>query len=304
MDDLELPPPPLILPVVVRQTADEVAGQDWALVLASAGIAHRLEASGRGTDRRLLLFVGEGDLPAAARALDAYDAEARVPDAAAAASWEGRSALGVAVAIVLLAFQIVAGSRDAAQPSAWFSAGAAASDAILHGEWWRAVTAMTLHADLSHLFGNVVASLIFIAAAGRWLGTGLAAALIVTAGAAANLLTAAVRGPGHLSIGASTATFAALGIMAGLQVVRHFRIGPLRRRAWLPIGAGLALFAMLGVGQHADVAAHLFGLGTGCVLGLGAALLLRRRPGWLAQGALALAAAAAVAGSWLLAFRA
>src|SRR6185369_249631 len=275
MDTLEPPPPPLS-PVLVRETGDETAAQDWALVLASSGIAHLLDAAGRGAERRYRLSVGEGDLPAAARALDAYDAEARALEAAKATpAWEGPSALGVAVAIVLVAFHIVAGARDRAQPSAWFDVGAASSDAILRGQWWRAVTTMTLHADHAHLFGNLVASLIFVTAAGRWLGTGLGAALILAAGAAANLITAAVRGPGHLSVGASTGTFAALGLMAGLQVVRRFRTGPLKRRAWLPIGAGLGLFAMLGVGEHADVHAHLFGLAAGCVLGLATGLLLR-----------------------------
>ena len=69
------------------------------------------------------------------------------------------------------------------------------------------------------------------------------------------------------------------------------------------IGAGLGLFAMLGVGEHADVLAHLFGLGAGCVIGLCAALVLRRRPGAVAQVMLAVAAAAAVGAAWLLAFR-
>src|SRR5437870_5413008 len=83
----------------------------------------------------------------------------------------------------------------------------------------------------------------------------------------ANLATAAVRRGRHLSVGASTATFAALGILAGLQVVRRFRHGARGRRAWLPLAAGLGLFAMLGVGEHADVLAHLFGLGVGAVVG-------------------------------------
>ena len=154
---------------------------------------------------------------------------------------------------MILAFHLVAGPWEAPQPSRWFAVGTASAEAILHGQWWRAVTALTLHADLLHLFGNAVASLIFVAAVGRALGTGFGAALILLAGAAANLATAAVHRSGHLSVGASTATFAALGIMAGLGILRRYRSLPQRRRAWLPIGAGLGLFAMLGVGEHSDV---------------------------------------------------
>ncbi|HVR64087.1 MAG TPA: rhomboid family intramembrane serine protease, partial [Polyangia bacterium] len=153
-----------------------------------------------------------------------------------------------------------------------------------------------------HLAGNVIASLIFVGAVGRWLGSGVAAGLMLAAAVAANLLTAAVHGPGHDSVGASTATFAALGIVSGLQLVRRWRLGPLRRRAWLPIGAGLALFAMLGVGERADVLAHLFGLLVGALVGVVVGLRARRRaPAWVQVTAGALAALS-VAGCWLLAF--
>ena len=45
----------------------------------------------------------------------------------------------------------------------------------MHGAWWRAVTALTLHADVWHVVGNAVASLVFVSAIGRWLGSGLGA---------------------------------------------------------------------------------------------------------------------------------
>ena len=118
----------------------------------------------------------------------------------------------------------------------------------------------------------------------------------------ANLLTAAVHRTAHISVGASTATFAALGIVAGLQVIRRWRGGVRRRYFWLPLGAGLALFAMLGVGPHSDVYAHLFGLGVGAVAGVGLALSRFEAPrGWL-QIALGAATLVAVGFAWLLAF--
>jgi rhomboid protease GluP len=283
----------------LRQTDDAAKAGDWALVLAAAGVAHELRQIDGGA---FVLLVDDAEGGAAGRALDAYDAESRA-NPEPPAHVEGKSALGIAVAILLLGFHLVAGARDVTAPSAWFAAGSASAERIMQGQWWRAVTALTLHGDLMHLFGNALASLIFIAAVGRWLGSGVGAALILLAGAAGNLLTAAVDRTRYVSVGASTATFAALGIMAGLQVVRRSRHRRLTRRAWLlPIGAGLGLFAMLGVGPNADVLAHLFGLGAGCVVGIAAGIAVRRRAAPFIQAALAVATAAAVAGAWLLAF--
>ena len=82
---------------------------------------------------------------------------------------------------------------------------------MLAGEWWRAVTALTLHADLAHVLANAVAIAIFLGAVARRLGPALATWLALAAGVAGNVLTALVAGGGHVSLGASTAVFGALG---------------------------------------------------------------------------------------------
>jgi rhomboid protease GluP len=292
-------------PVVIRQTQDPTLAQDWALVLTAAGIAHDL----RLVEGQFALTVEAQDLATAHPALDGFDAE-RAADRVAPAPRpvpDGQSALGIAAALLLLAFYFLAGARETAPASRWFEVGSASAEQILRGQWWRAVTALTLHADLLHLFGNAVACLIFVTAVGRWLGSGLGAVTLLAAGAAGNLMTAWVHRSGHVSVGASTATFAALGILAGLGALRRFRWRPQRRRAWLPIAAALGMFAMLGVGevgQHVDVFAHLFGLAAGCLLGLAAGLAVPQRPGRIVQATLASAAAAALAGCWWLAFHA
>ncbi len=184
--------------------------------------------------------------------------------------------------------------------SRWFEAGAASAERIASGQWWRAVTALTLHADLLHLAGNVVAALIFVAAVGRWLGGGLGALVLLSTAAAANLLTAAVHRTAFVSVGASTATFAALGLCAGLQVVRRLRGGARRKYAWVPLGAGLGLYAMLGVGPGADTYAHLFGLGLGAAIGSAAAFGNVRAPRTMVQVLLGAVALAAIGASWAL----
>jgi rhomboid protease GluP len=289
--------------VLVRETRDFTQAQDWSTVLASAGITHELHT----VDGAFRITVAFTDLDAAANSLEAFDNEAREEREEQAARVADqpdapRSTLGLWAALLLVAFHLVAGPWEASEPSRWFSVGNASAEAILRGQWWRTVTALTLHADLLHLAGNVIAALIFVSAVGRSLGPGLGATAILFAAAAANLLTAAVHRSGHLSVGASTATFAALGIMAGVGAWKRWRSLPLRQRAWLPIGAGLGLFAMLGVGEHSDVFAHLFGLGMGSVLGIVAARALPRRPGPVIQGVLVSGALAVISGCWWLAF--
>jgi rhomboid protease GluP len=292
--------------VIVRQTTNRDRADEWTLVLTAVGVSHRLLQDGGGT---IAVSVPRGELPAAQRALDADDREriAGAPTAPAAPD-RGTGALGIVLGMLLIGFQYLTGLWETQATSRWFTTGVASAELIRAGEWWRAVTAMTLHADLMHLLGNVAASVIFVSAAARWLGSGMAAVLILLAGTGANLLTAVVEKKDHLSVGASTATFAALGIVAGLQCVRRWRGGgSVRRRAWIAAGAGVALLAMLGFGARADVFAHVFGLGLGIVLGVIAGVLDRNsrpaRPGvnvraWLMQGGLAALALGAVVAAW------
>jgi membrane associated rhomboid family serine protease len=302
--------------VLVRETRDFTQAQDWSTVLAAAGVSHEL----RTVDGAFRISVAFGDLDTAANALEGYDKEAREEREEQAARVPDepeppRSTLGLWATLLLLSFYLVAGPWEARPAPPWFTVGTASADAILHGQWWRAVTALTLHANLLHLVGNVVATLLFMSAVGRALGPGLGALTIVASSAVANLLTAAVHRTRYLSVGASTATFAALGILAGIAAWRRWRVLPQRRRAWLPIAAGLGLFAMLGVGESSDslfaklggtepidVFAHLFGLAVGCVVGVVTARLFPRRPGQLVQAVLVAATLTLISGSWWLAF--
>jgi membrane associated rhomboid family serine protease len=288
---------------LLRATANPTQAGDWALVLAAAGIAYRLDER----EGQFVLAVDGADAAAAETALAGFDAEGPVrPDPPAPDA--GASALGILSALGLCAMFLVAGPAGQSGPawagSRWFDAGAASAERIASGQWWRVLTALTLHADLLHLAGNVVAALIFVSAVGRWLGGGLGALVILTAAATANLLTAVVHRTAFISVGASTATFAALGLCAGLQVVRRLRGGGRRKYAWVPLGAGLGLYAMLGVGPGADTYAHLFGLGLGAAIGSAAALGNVRAPRTTVQVLLGATALAAIAGSWAWALHA
>ena len=273
---------------------------DWALVLAAASIEHRVDER----DGHFALVIHAADAAAATEALDGFDAEG-APEQQPPAPDRGWSPLGLICAMVLAAMFLVSGTRE--RGSIWFAAGSASAELITHGAWWRAVTALTLHADLFHLAGNVIASLVFVSALGRWLGGGLGGLLVLVSATAGNLLTAVRHHTNHVSVGASTATFAALGLVAGLQVARRLRLRTRPGYAWVPIGAGLGLFAMLGVAAGSDYWAHLFGLGFGILFGVGWAVAQLKRgwqaPGTLVQTALAAVSIATLVGCWLLAFR-
>jgi len=74
-----------------------------------------------------------------------------------------------------------------------------------------------------------------------------------------------VQAPDHTSIGASTAVFATVGILAAYTWKRRRT----RINRWVPLGGGVALLAFLGMGgEGTDVFAHVAGFGSGCVFGL------------------------------------
>src|SRR5690606_29038048 len=143
--------------------------------------------------------------------------------------------------------------------------------AIWGGEWWRAVTALTLHGDWAHLTGNTLGGLLFFGLVFRFLGHGLGWICILLAGTLGNLLNAwGYAGTGHNSIGASTAVFGGLGILIGFRLLRQFRLTGWAwpRHLWVPLAAGLILLGFLGAGgERTDVLAHGWGFFAGAILG-------------------------------------
>jgi len=188
--------------------------------------------------------------------------------------------------------------------SAWFTAGAVSGRQILeHGQWYRLVTALTLHADIVHLVGNILIGGVLVHFLCRLLGTGLGWFLILAAGTLGNLMNIYLHGESHSSVGFSTAIFGAIGILSGYQAAskRSFAL----KEIFLPLAAGAGLLAFLGAGgQRTDLGAHFFGLLTGVVLGV---LLIFLPPQQVLirktslQANLFILSLAIVGGSWWLA---
>ncbi len=278
--------------MLIRLVGDFRRAMDLSLVLDEEGVAHEVRSAG---EERWALVVADADAARAEAALLAFERENPLPAPARAPEtpWASSAVVcGVVFFLSLLALQVWTGPPSPA--SAWFERGSADAAAILRGEWWRAVTALTLHADAGHAVGNAVLGGLLLALLARSLGPGVGSAVLLVAGIAGTLLAAALVRRDFVSIGASTAVFGALGALAALP--------QLRRRAWVPLGGGLALLAFLGTSKHADVAGHLCGFASGAVLGFAVSLLPPLR-GRAAQAALAIASAAAPVVAWLVAFR-
>jgi membrane associated rhomboid family serine protease len=253
--------------VWLRQTRRRALADEWALVLASAGIEARIRPTGHGFG----LEVASEDASRAATVLETWQAENPPPPRVRPwPLWTGDVSAGLLVPLLLAGFFWWTGPRNPAV--AWFAAGSADAARILAGEWWRTVTALTLHADAAHAAGNALTGALFLTAACRLLGPGAALSLALAAGAGGNAVNAWVHGDGHVSVGASTAVFGAVGLLGGAGVVRRRRLGTTGRHAWVPVAASVGLLAMLGAsGDDVDIWAHLFGLASGAVLGLAAA---------------------------------
>lgn len=153
---------------------------------------------------------------------------------------------------------------------------------IADGEWWRPFTALFLHGDGGHIFGNLASGAVFGALVSKSIGPWKGWAMILLAGTLGNAITSWVTYPEPFrSFGASTAVFGALGILSGIGLVENFQEElrmPLMR-VLAPLLAGLILLGWLGgaePGAGVDVFGHVFGFFAGVLLG--AACRFAERP--------------------------
>lgn len=166
---------------------------------------------------------------------------------------------------------------------------------ILHSEWPRLATALTLHNGIVHLVGNVCFGAFFLALLARLCGYGHAWLLSCLGGILGNGLSVLTHKLGYASIGFSTALFATVGAIAGVLLWR------ISEKIFMPFAAALAFLAMLGVeGANTDYAAHICGLCAGGILGLIEGSALRHNWRLLPQTLAALLALLIPAGAWWL----
>lgn len=249
--------------VVFRSRARERCQEMWA-VLDAAGI-HGAIVQRYG---RCQLVVSEDDARRAARELDDYRNEGslRRPEPELKTLGGGREGIFV-YASVLIA---VAGmSHRHLLGLDWFAAGRAQAGLMLEGQWWRAVTALTLHVDAQHLLGNLVFGSVLGFLVAQRLGGGVAWLAILVGGAFGNVASAMLHDASHSAVGASTAVFAALGSLVALAIAHWRDRAESAARRWSPLIAGVLLLAWTGVGgERTDVLAHVTGAVSGLLTGM------------------------------------
>lgn len=284
--------------IPLRVAAERKLADEWALVLIAEGLSPSVRRSSEG----YVLGVPAEEAERGVAILLSYERENPVePHEGDEAAGYAHVVTALAVAGALIGFFFVTGAGDSMVH--WFQRGSADVERILHGEVWRTVTALTLHADIGHVLANAIAGAVFLAAVCRGLGPGLGCAVVLLAGAGGNYVNALFHGSFHVSVGASTSVFGAVGVLGGLGVVRRRRKGVRGRLAWMPIVAALALLAMLGMGgARVDLWAHLFGFLVGGVMGVLVAFAVPRPPGLRVQWVLGGATLAVVLYCWTLAF--
>lgn len=263
------------------------------LILKASGIPFRVRPDGSGWG----IWVEARDYERARNAVEQYFRENRGPDTAAGdqAALQEHGYAGIWAA-VFLAVVYAAVQHTGAVHAVWSDFGASARR-IMDGEVYRIVTALMLHADAVHLLGNMAGLAIFATAVCQVAGRGAGMLMILFAGAAGNLLNAWAYTSGHLSIGASTAVFGAIGILSGYQFLRWRKSSRKKAAAWLPLACGLALLGFLGAGEHVDLTAHLFGFLVGIFTGIGYGMS-HKTIGPAGQRLCFGIAAAVLAGSW------
>ena len=274
--------------------------RSWALVLDSRSIPCCIESDGNDW----LLLVPEQLLESAQRELNLFEEVNRNwPPVLPATRHLIENTLPTLSVLILLAILYNLNLLGISLPDRGIldlkELGTAHAEKIRDGHWWFCVTALTLHADMPHLLSNLTIGGIFIILLCRELGSGLAWSLLLASGTLGNLLNALVQSPAHRSLGASTAVFGAVGILAAISMVRYRH--HLQRRWFIPVAAGLALLALLGTeGKNTDLGAHLFGFGTGVILGMITEYLVGNygRPGAVVNALLALLSGTLVVTAW------
>ncbi len=256
---------------IVFSSGDMMRVDTCSLVLSAKNIAHRID---RKPDGSAAIIVAADKEQEAVRQLQAYFRENRNWPPPAFDGPIDPLSTGLPTVLVMGALVALYWLTGPYQPDLiWFAGGASNSSAILkNGEYFRLITSLCLHADFSHLAGNVLLGGFLLHFYLQISGTGIGLMSLLLSSATGNYVNVLIHGPGHISVGFSTAVFAMIGLLTAHQIFERKRL--LAFRIMIPLMAGAGLLAMLGsTGVRTDLGAHLFGLLAGIVTGIGSGLL-------------------------------
>jgi rhomboid protease GluP len=253
---------------------------DWSLVLASQSIEVGIERP-EGSNRWYLV-VATADHAKALEAIRQFRLENRrwawrqkVPGSDLIFHW------GSFVWVMILAWVHALSGR-------LHDIGAFSTQAFREGQWWRAFTAVWLHADLGHLAANGILGALILGLAMARYGSGLALLLSFLSGVAGNLAGAWIRLENFLP-----------GPFRPAQDY-IWRVSRHATRAVLAgFVAGTFLFLNFGSSPSSDLIAHAGGFVAGLVLGIIASLARLER--WNRPAGIVCVVLAT--GTWLMTLR-
>lgn len=237
---------------------------DWSLVLVSQGIETTIQPPGEDTGWSLLVNSRDGQR--ALQSLRQYRVENR------GWPWQQQWSLtghhwtfdwgSVGWAAVMILFYWL----SSIVPS--FEAGGIMDSAkAVSGQWWRAFTAIFLHADLGHLATNLSIGIILLGFAMGRFGTGVGLLAAYLAGAGGNLLSLLLNAKPFHGLGASGMIMGALGLLAAQSFARSNKERPSLKYLLGGAVTGVMLFVLFGLTPGTDIAAHLGGFVSGLLLG-------------------------------------
>ena len=246
------------LPVRSRRAA-----LDWSLVLASQGILttiHRDPESGQW-----FLELEPEQSRAARKALDLYLREVR--DWKELPRLKEQMRLWHPGALLWGLYLVLVYVIDSAQGFGWREAGLMSSEAVQAGEWWRLVTAISLHADGEHLVSNLVSGCLLLGLAMARLGSGTALWCGWLTGIGGNLAGWALYSDTHRGVGASGLVLGCIGLLCVHSLSEYLHNHRFRRYFLSSLGGGVLLFILTGLHPDSDIVAHAGGFVSGCLLG-------------------------------------
>jgi len=285
---------------VVYESTNRQNCSDRALVLAAIHIPYQLVDDGMSC----VLVVPAEYSPRAVEELQLYEDENPPVRPKPRKRIVYQDALPGVIGYVLVVCAVAWLAGYSFFGSNWFVAGRVDGTLIRDGEWWRTITALTLHSGVRHLLGNLVFGVFFGIFAGRLLGSGVAWLAVLLAAALGNTANTLLLDSTHRSIGASTAVFATLGILAGYVWRGQLMAQDRWSTRYGPIIGGLALLMFTGTGdENTDIGAHLLGFVCGFTTGMlltligkmPAPLRVQKAAGGIALGLIAI--------SWLIALQ-
>ena len=267
----------------------------YGLVLLSSGIEYQ---SAKGLNGWELRVNDDASYASAVELIQTYLHENRSfhPSPKKQNKEYSRTFSGLWGAVVILAIHVaVFSGHDAGSFAKVYGSSARH---ILSGEWYRCATSLLLHADYVHLVGNIAGITVFGTAVCSVMGWGVGWIMMLASGMLGNLINAYFYQTGHLSIGASTTVFGAVGLLSAYQFIKKVKLRGERYQAFLPIAAGMALLAFLGAARQTDIMGHLFGFLAGLGLGMMYRFFIKKPLRWTYQAGALLIVVAGLAGAW------